>query len=327
MAYLLWPLALVYQLLISLRRWLYHKGYLTSGHPGRPVIVVGNIVVGGAGKTPITIRLVQYLQSQGLRPGVISRGYGRSTTDCREVFASSPPLSVGDEPALIARQCKVPVFVAKQRLIAAQALLDAYPQTDVLVCDDGLQHYALARDIELCVFHSGGLGNGLLLPAGPLRESWPRAVDAVLYAGNSAPQWPAHDQSNAPKFFQVKRTLSSYAVNGHGERIELQQLSKQALHAVAAIARPSDFFSMLEEKGLHLERTTALPDHYDFNSFKPNENKREAIICTEKDAVKIWALDPKAWSVGLQTELPATFYDWLSLQLGARNTPRISSIG
>lgn len=326
-AYLLWPLAQLYRFLTNVRCWLYKKAFFTSQHPGRPVIVVGNVVAGGAGKTPVVIQLVQYLQSQGLQPGVISRGYGRSTSDCREVGATSPPDIVGDEPALIARRCRAPVFVAKQRMTAAKALLTAYPQTDVIVCDDGLQHHALQRDIELCVFHSDGIGNGWPLPAGPLRESWPRAVDAVLFAGNAPPAMlPACAETEAPQAFQVVRTLSTYAVNGHGQRIELQQLGSQTLHAIAAIARPSDFFSMLQQLGLHLQRTTALPDHYDFNSLNMIKDERETIICTEKDAIKLWPTHPAAWAVGLETQLPITFYDWLLQRLSKCDNPPLALI-
>src|SRR5512139_1410138 len=177
LAWALWPLSLLMRVLVRLRQGLYLSGFLRRQPVPVPVIVVGNVVAGGAGKTPVVMALVQHLQAHGLHPGVISRGYGRSTRDCREVREDSPVGEVGDEPALIRRHTGAPVFVARRRIEAAHALLQAYPQTDVLVSDDGLQHYALARDIEICVFDDRGAGNGLLLPAGPLREPWPRYVD------------------------------------------------------------------------------------------------------------------------------------------------------
>ena len=159
----LWPVSQLYRALIALRAALYKMGALRSQHPGKPVIVVGNVVAGGSGKTPVVMALVRYLQSQGLRPGVISRGYGRTTTDCRAVQPHAVASEVGDEPLLIATQCQVPVYVARQRIQAARALLAQHPDTDVLVCDDGLQHLALARDLEICVFNSDGVGNGFFI--------------------------------------------------------------------------------------------------------------------------------------------------------------------
>ena len=150
----LWPVSQLYRALIALRAALYKMGALRSQHPGKPVIVVGNVVAGGSGKTPVVMALVRYLQNQGLRPGVISRGYGRTTTDCRAVLPHAVASEVGDEPLLIATQCQVPVYVARQRIEAARALLAQHPDTDVLVCDDGLQHLALARDIDICIFNA-----------------------------------------------------------------------------------------------------------------------------------------------------------------------------
>jgi tetraacyldisaccharide 4'-kinase len=286
---------------------MYRKQWLKVEHPGKPVVVVGNVVAGGAGKTPVVIALARYLQERGLKPGIISRGYGRSTNDCREVHANSPISMVGDEPALLASTCKVPVFVAAKRIDAARALLKAYPNTDILLCDDGLQHLALARDMEICVFNSAGIGNGWMLPAGPLREPWPRPVNAVLHAG-PPPGGPA-------PHFTLRRTLAPQACNAHGQTIGLAQLQGQALHALAGIARPEDFFAMLRAKGLTLEHTSALPDHYDFDSFKINTDLRQVLICTEKDAIKLWQHWPDAWAVGLELEIEATFYKALEDQL------------
>ena len=180
-ARLLLPLSWVFLLLQRARRGLYRAGVLRSHGAPVPVIVVGNVTVGGAGKTPVVMELVQHLLAMGLKPGVISRGYGRSSAACLEVLPGSAADMVGDEALMIRRRCAVPVFVARQRIGAAQALLDRYPGTDILLSDDGLQHLALRRDIEVCVFDERGVGNGWLLPAGPLREPWPRKVDLVLH--------------------------------------------------------------------------------------------------------------------------------------------------
>src|SRR5207237_9693541 len=166
-----------------LRRATYRHGWLKSERAGVPVIVVGNVVAGGSGKTPIVQAVVQHLKDRGLRVGIVSRGYGRRADDCREVRTDSVASEVGDEPLLLARSCGVPVFVAARRIEAARALLRAHPQTQVIVSDDGLQHYAMPRDVEICVFGDGGAGNGWLLPAGPLREPWPRDVAFVIGPG------------------------------------------------------------------------------------------------------------------------------------------------
>lgn len=311
-AWLLWPLSLAYRALVALRRGLYAAGLLPSGHPGRPVIVVGNVVAGGAGKTPVTLALVRHLQSRGLRPGVISRGYGRSTHDCRAVAPDSPARTVGDEPLLIARSSQVPVFVAPRRLDAARALLAAHPETDVLVCDDGLQHLALARDLEICVFNDEGVGNGFLLPAGPLREPWPRAVDWVL-----SPQGTVPGLRPPLRAFALQRGLAPHAVRRDGSQVPLSALQGQPVHAVAAIARPGDFFGMLRAQGLALEQAEALPDHYDFDSWQRPSDARQTLICTEKDAVKLWPRYPEALAVPLQLHIDPAFFAALDARLAA----------
>ncbi len=310
LACLLWPLSLLMGLLVRLRRGLYAARILPSGHPGVPVIVVGNVVAGGAGKTPVVMAVVRHLQARGWRPGVVSRGYGRSSTDCRAVLPDSPPSAAGDEPLLIARQCKVPVFVASQRLEAAQALRQSHPDIDIIVCDDGLQHLALARNIEVCVFNNDGVGNGWLLPAGPLREPWPRPVDLVVHAG-TAPKG-----CRAP-CFAMQRSLAPTAVRADGSQVPLHQLQTQPLLALAGIARPRDFFALLQQSGLEPQRTLALPDHYDYDSWQRPLDKPYTLICTEKDAAKLWRLHPDALAVPLQVEIAPGFFEALDAKLTA----------
>ena len=156
--------SLLFGLLVCLRRLLYRVGIFSVHRVNVPVIVAGNVIAGGSGKTPVVMALVKHLQARGLKPGVVSYGYGRSTTDCREVQTGSPASEVGDEPALIKRalsgESVVPVFVGRSRFEAASALLAKYPKTGVIVCDDGLQHLALHRDIDICAFDDRGAGNG-----------------------------------------------------------------------------------------------------------------------------------------------------------------------
>lgn len=307
LARLLWPLSLVFGALAGLRRGAYRSGWIGSERVAAPVVVVGNVVAGGSGKTPVVMALVEHLRSRGLTPGVVSRGYGRSLADCREVRADSRANEVGDEPLLVARRCEVPVFVAPNRAQAARALLAAYPATRVIVSDDGLQHYRLQRDIEICVFDERGCGNGWLLPAGPLREPWPRRVDLVLHAG--APAGIAG--------FEVRRRLAPLARRADGTQIELAALAGRPLAALAGIARPEAFFAMLRDQGLQLARTVALADHHDFSRESIGEDGCE-LICTEKDAVKLWRLRPQAWAVPLQLAIEPEFWAALDRLLDAK---------
>ena len=320
-AWALWPLSLLYGGLVRLRRALYESGVLASAHPGCPVLVVGNVIAGGAGKTPVVMALLAHLQAQGWRPGVVARGYGRSADrgsgDCRAVTPASSAAEVGDEPLLLARRCGVPVFVARRRVEAARALRAQHPEVNLIVCDDGLQHLALARDLEICVFNEEGVGNGFLLPAGPLREPWPRPVDAVLFVGTPP---PAIAPGTAPAF-ALQRRLARCALRADGSTVPLASLRGQALHAVAAIARPERFFAMLRAQGLTLARTEALPDHYDYESWQCTPDNGYTLICTEKDAVKLWPRYPEALAVPLELDLPPAFFALLDARLAP--SPRV----
>lgn len=318
LTWLLWPLSLLMGLAVTLRRMLYQARVLRAQHPGVPVVVVGNVVAGGAGKTPVVMAVVRHLQAQGWHPGVVSRGYGRSTQDCRAVHADSPAHDVGDEPALIARQCAVPVAVAARRIDAAHLILAQHPETDVIVCDDGLQHLALARDIEICVFNDQGTGNGFLLPAGPLREPWPRPVDLVVHSGRTVAG------SGAPAF-ALQRSLADFALGANGQRIPLASLHNQPLLAVAGIARPQDFFAMLQAEGLQLAQTQGLPDHSNFNSWNRPTDKPYTLICTEKDAVKLWQHHPDALAVPLRATIDDRFFAALDALLAPARARSLSS--
>jgi tetraacyldisaccharide 4'-kinase len=327
LAYALLDVSYLYRALVAVRRWLYARGMFKSYSVGVPVIVVGNVVAGGAGKTPVVIEIVRYLWAQGYQPGVVSRGYGRTvrTEDVNdsgflEVADTTPVSDAGDEPALIRRETGAPVFVATQRITAARALLAAHPQVNVIVCDDGLQHLALQRDIEVCVFDDRGIGNGWLLPAGPLREPWPRGhghgVDFVLHTPASfalpAPlsddKSPSAAHPDAPPAFVIQRHLATYALRADGSRVAMQDITEQPVHAVAAIAQPEAFFTMLRAQGLTVAGTSSLPDHYNFSSWSCHIPLGQTLICTQKDAVKLWDTHPQALAVPLVVDIPAAFF-------------------
>ena len=284
LACFLLPLAWIHGLAVSVRRELYRLGFFKSEQFPVAVMVVGNVVAGGAGKTPLVIALARHLQVQGHRVGMVSRGYGRSGDDTLEVGTETSIEMSGDEPALIRRATAAPVFVANKRADAVRALLAAYPDTSAVLCDDGLQHYALQRDIEIAAFDERGIGNGWLLPAGPLREPWParlhQGVDFVVHTG----------QASAFAGFTSRRQLADYAVAANGDRIALAALNGCAVSAVAAIAQPEAFFSMLRQRGIILQKTVALPDHDDFSDFNFSSWAGQTVLCTEKDAVKLFTL-------------------------------------
>lgn len=313
-ARLLWPLSALYgwQLHRRLRPWA--TGQCQGDRLPIPVVVIGNAVAGGSGKTPVVIALARALLAQGVAVGVVSRGWGRASQTCREVLPDSDPALSGDEPLLIRQRTGAPVFVARARAEAARALLRAYPATQIVLCDDALQHPQLARDLDICVFDERGIGNGWLLPAGPLREPWPltpgaqRAPLVVLHGG----QAPA--PSDACLTRPVQRHLAAHAVNGGGLRVPLAELRGQPLVAVAGIAQPERFFDALRAQGLTLARCLPLPDHYDFSSWSWADRKGERLICTEKDAVKLWAAHPDALAVPLELDLPPAVLD-LALSL------------
>jgi tetraacyldisaccharide 4'-kinase len=298
LAWLLRPFSLVFAALAGIRRWAYRTGLLRSERMPVPVVIVGNVIVGGSGKTPVVMALVEHLLARGLAPGVISRGYGRVLADCREVRPNSRASEVGDEPMLVAQRCEVPVFVAPSRAAAARALLAAYPETQVIISDDGLQHYRLRRDIEICMFDERGVGNGWMLPAGPLRESWPRSADLVLCTG--APAGIAG--------FEARRRLAPVARREDGTQIELASLRGRSVKALAGIAKPDAFFSMLRAMGLQLGETVALRDHYDFGKEPVLAGRSELLVCTEKDALKLWRHRPQAWAVPLLLEIEPDFW-------------------
>jgi len=303
---LLCPVSWLFGAMVGLRRVLYKRGILKSEKVNALVIVVGNAVAGGGGKTPLTMAIVAHLKASGFQVGVISRGFGRTHRNVREVQAHDSPLDVGDEPLMIHERCQVPVVVAQQRLDAAKALLKNHPDTDIVVCDDGLQHYALKRDIEICALDARGIGNGRLLPSGPLREPWPRPVDLLIHTSTRS----------LTDGFSSQRQLSDQAINAKGDVISLQSLKKEAVNAVAAIAQPQAFFAMLKASGLQLAGQYSLPDHDSFEGWTP-PNSGPILLCTEKDARKLWTSCPQAFAIRLLFEPEPAFWMALDKQVHA----------
>lgn len=310
LACVLWPFSVLYGLLVWLRQRLYQLGFLQTTRLPVPVLVVGNVLVGGVGKTPVVMALVQHLTQRGLKVGVISRGYGRQTHDVRAVLPGSLAHEVGDEPLMIARTCAVPVWVGADRAAAGQALLNQHPEVRVIVCDDGLQHLALAHDMALCVFDERGVGNGWLLPAGPLREPWPRR--------HAAPTWVLKTSGAAANGeFAAHRQLANLARRADGSTRELRSWQHRPVQALAGIAKPEAFFDMLRAQGLTLTHTQALADHADFTQVQIDAHAGD-VLCTEKDAVKLWQTHPQAWAVPLIIQLPSDLLADIDLALEAK---------
>ena len=272
------PLGWIYCLFMKTRRIAYKIGLLPTRRVNVPVIIVGNITVGGTGKTPFVIWLTYFLIEKGYQPGIISRGYGgASRTWPQQVRADSDPHMVGDEPVVIARRTKCPVAASPDRYSAARAMLDHH-KCNILVCDDGLQHQALARDIEIAVVDAERrFGNGRCLPAGPLRESLSRlkSVDLVIANG-----YPAHGEYQMLYTYDV---LKSLVDDAREENIE--NLRNTRVHAVAGIGNPEKFFNILRSKGLQVIEHV-FPDHHEYHTGDLLFNDDLPVIMTEKDAVK-----------------------------------------
>ncbi len=295
---LLIPLSLLFRAVVAARRALYARGTLRSERLPVPVVVVGNLSVGGTGKTPLVIWLVTVLRTAGYRPGIITRGYG-GARGLREVTPATPPAEAGDEALLLARRTGAPVFAGPLRAQAGRALLSAHPECDVLVSDDGLQHYALARDVEIAVIDGQrGFGNGRLLPAGPLREPIGRLreVDAIVLNGTPAASVPAGYQ------MQLK---GERIVNLRQPQLTAQVTSLQGrvVHAIAGIGNPRRFFEHLRALGL-TPRTHPFPDHFAFTADDLAFAGTDAVLMTEKDAVKClaFALD-SYWYLPVEAEV------------------------
>nr|WP_255592932.1 tetraacyldisaccharide 4'-kinase [Bordetella sp. BOR01] len=308
---------------VTRRRARYQAGRRAVYRAPVPIVVIGNIYVGGTGKTPVVIATVQALRERGWTPGVISRGYGtRVGPQARVGQGELDPCHFGDEPALIARATAAPVAVHPRRALAAQALLRQHPQVNVIVSDDGLQHLALARDVEIVVQDERGIGNGRLLPAGPLREPAARldTVDAVITNRSNGPPAPAHPDGG-PRRADMRlepgaaRHLQSGACRPLADFADRTVFPGVA--AAAGIGNPGRYFATLRAAGIRADPCLALPDHYDYRRSPFDAVHADAILITSKDAIKCRGLDDaRLWEVPVQARLsdPGLF-DWLAARL------------
>jgi len=308
------PLAALFGLLAAFRRALYLSGLIKTQRLPLPVIVVGNVTVGGSGKTPLVLWLVEMLKSHGYRPGIISRGYGGSLNALIEVDATLTPGQVGDEPVLLKQRTNCPLFICSDRGLAARGLLARYPDVNIIVADDGMQHYQLPRDIEIAVIDGErGFGNGFLLPAGPLREpvSRLRSTQAVVVNGRPV---AAGIPTEAVAMRLKGDTL--YRLGDPSERKPAAEFTRGAVHAIAGIGNPSRFFTHLRNLGLRLEEH-AFPDHHSFQASDLDLPGNGPILMTEKDAVKCRPFaNDRCWVLPVDAELPPVFTEYILTLLG-----------
>lgn len=304
------PLAGLYGAVVRIRRFAYRRGWLRNEHLPLPVIVVGNITVGGAGKTPLVIALVEALRERGLRPGVVSRGHGGSARTPVLLDDAPDPRVVGDEPALIRMRTRAPVAIGRDRPEAARLLPEC--GIDVIVADDGLQHYALARDVEICVIDGGrGFGNGRLLPAGPLREpaSRLREVDFVIRNGGT---------TSTGEVSMRLRAEQAYSLRDPVQRKPLASFAGARAHAIAGIAHPARFFEMLRGLGIEVVGH-AFPDHHAYAAKDIEFGDGLPVLMTEKDAVKCRAFARgEEWVVPVDAVLPASLFDAIAARVGGK---------
>jgi len=310
-AWLLWPASLVFRVLVLGRRVLYGMRWLKSAHPGIPVIVVGNLTVGGSGKTPLAIWIAEFLKANGWSPGIVSRGYGVTILEPRAATVASSAAEVGDEPILLARRSGCPVWVGADRVRVAALLRAAHEDVDVLVLDDGLQHYAMRRDLEIAVVDARAFGNGFLLPAGPLREprSRLRSVDAVV----------SHE-SKVKGFAMKLQGEEVHRMTDARVRQPLTAFAGQRVHAVAGIGDPNRFFLQLGKAGIKV-LPHPFPDHHPFSPQDLEFGDGLPVLLTEKDAVKLRsAAQPHWWVLPVSAQLDPAFGLWLLDRLAPGKT-------
>jgi tetraacyldisaccharide 4'-kinase len=313
-AWLLWPASLAFGIAAFFRRLFFRLHLFRSHKAGIPVIVVGNLVAGGSGKTPLVLWIAELLKAHGLKPGIVSRGYlggaraaGGTTSakggEPREANIASDPAEVGDEPILLARRSGCPVWVAPDRVAACRVLREQHPECDVIVSDDGLQHYALARDIEICVVDGRGFGNGFLLPAGPLREprSRLRSVDAVVLHGASG-------MDGHPMKLEGDKLVR---IQDARDVRPAKSFAGQKVHAVAGIGDPKRFFLHLARFGLK-PVPHPFPDHHPFSAGDLAFGDEAPVVMTEKDAVKCKRFArANHWVFPVNASLDPAFGRWL----------------
>jgi tetraacyldisaccharide 4'-kinase len=300
--YLLIPFSVLFRVIVALRRACYRRGIFPVTHIDVPVIIVGNITVGGTGKTPLVIWLANFLKQQGYQPGIVSRGYGgKGATYPCIVTPDSNPLMAGDETVLIARRTGCPVVIDPNRVAAAQFLRKQYPACNIILSDDGLQHYALGRNIEIAVIDGERrFGNGWFLPAGPLREPIERLKTVDFIVTNGQARIGEHSMQLIPDDF--------HALKNYNEKKSTPDFMNKTLHAVAGIGNPQRFFNMLRsDLGLTIMEHP-FPDHHIFTEQDLNFGNDTVIVMTEKDAVKCQNFNiQNSWYIPVKAELSSEF--------------------
>ena len=312
---LLRVLGLMWRCVMALRSWLYRQRILRAGRAPVPVIVIGNLTAGGTGKTPLTVYLAKLLQEQGHHPGIASRGHGRRSTGLQWVHAESTAADVGDEPLLLQQRTGVPVCVAARRIDAARALVAA--GCDVVLCDDGLQHLALARDLEICVIDGArGFGNGLFVPAGPLREPRSRLLSVDLVVINAAADAPV--SADLPTGLQMRLAGDwAWPLDGSAEPKPLSAFAGPAVQALAGIGNPGRFFAQLRRAGL-TPVGHAFADHHQYAASDLQFAQGQVLLMTEKDAVKCRSFAaPGQWYVPVEATFAAADAQHLRQRLSA----------
>jgi tetraacyldisaccharide 4'-kinase len=307
------PLSWLYGSIVRCRALLYRFGLLQAHRLPVPVVIVGNLIAGGAGKTPAVRAVADMLRAQGRRPGVVSRGYGRHDRGVAEVGPDDAAQRVGDEPLLLRLRSGAPVVVGRDRPAAARELLRRHPQVDVIVSDDGLQHLALERDVSVVVFDERGAGNGWLLPAGPLREPMPRSVGPTTLVLYNAPvPSTALPGFTATRSFAGAVELAGWWAGEPAVAQSLRALVGRRVVAAAGLAQPQRFFDMLRAAGLEID-ALPLPDHHDYATLPWPAGTRDVVV-TEKDAVKLRperVAPARVWVVALDFRPDAAFMERL----------------
>jgi tetraacyldisaccharide 4'-kinase len=306
-AWLLWPVSLAFGVVVLFRKLFFFLRLLKSEHPGIPVVIVGNLVAGGSGKTPLVLWIAEYLKSKGWSPAIVSRGYGASETAPRAATIASQASEVGDEPIILSRRSGCPVWVGADRVEVIRALRAQHQGVDVVILDDGLQHYRLRRDIEIAVVDERGFGNGFLLPAGPLREpAWRlHTVDAVV----------AHGAPRKGAFAMTLEGDTFHRMADSNDRRPASAFAGQKLHAVAGIGAPNRFFLHLVKLGVK-PVPHPFPDHHpltpaDLEAASASDPSLP-VVMTEKDAVKLrHAARPGWWVLPVTARLDPAFGHWL----------------
>lgn len=304
--------------LSAARRALYRRGILSALRLPAPVVVVGNLAVGGTGKTPLTLWLAERLLAAGRRPGIACRAYAASATSAGPVSTGDDPGVKGDEAVLMATRALCPVWSGPKRAEAAAAMVAAHPEIDLVLCDDGLQHYALVRDVEIAVIDGArGFGNGWLLPAGPLRESPQRlcSVDAIVINGEGNVEGLP---PGVPRFEMRLCGRVAVHVGDAARTLDPQTLRGRRVAAVAGIGNPDRFFRHLQSLGIEFS-PHPFPDHHRYVADDLRRIEADCVLMTQKDAIKCAGFrDDRLWMIPVAAEVDAALLDRILERIGDR---------